>query len=733
MKSLSVIALLAVLGPPTTVAVHATANPLAKVFDLINDLKARIVADGEKEDQAYRRFVSYCATTAKSVQYEIDTGSTKENQLTSKVNSLSADIEVGDSRIKDRAAAIAKAEAELSGATAMRKKEANEFTEGERELMSTIDTLERALSVLEKQVNSGKSFAQIDTSTLTSIVQTLSVVDDAAAMPGSNLDKLTALIQAQDGDYEDETGAPAEAAYSKKSGGIMDVIEDMKDKAEGQLSDLRRSETKAKNSYALLSQGLQDEIKAETQELEDEKSGSAEAGEDKASSEGNLQVTKKEVSSARTKNDEMSSSCQSSAADHEANVAARSQELKVIDEAEQILRDSTGAAAASFLQVKASSRSSQRVNARLDVSSALISTIRKLSKEHHSASLAQLTSRISAELKFAAAQHSTDPFKKVKDLIGSMIGKLEKEAGEQATEKAYCDEEMQKTASKKGELEDIVTQLEAKIGKSASKASAGKETVSELQMELSELTKEQAEMDKIRREAHAAYSSTKADLEQGLGGVRKAMSTLREFYGSSASEETGATEQSGALLQEDEDDDRDDMSSLMQQAERQPSPPQKAEKSTGAGGGIINLLEVVESDLAKNLATEDEEESDAQSTYDKQTQANKITQAEKEQDAKFTTQEFTSLEKTISESEADKATEVEELSAVSEYFAKLKQRCVAKPTSYEELKARREAEIQGLKDALGSLESEALMQVRTRPRTHGSLRGDSLRVDSDAA
>jgi len=137
--------------------------------------------------------------------------------------------------------------------------------------------------------------------------------------------------------------------------------------------------------------------------------------------------------------------------------------------------------------------------------------------------------------------------------------------------------------------------------------------------------------------------------------------------------------------------------------------------------------------MAKNLATEEAEASDGQSIYDKQTQANKITNAEKGQDVKFKTQEFTSLEKTISESTADKATEVEELSAVNEYFGKLKQRCVAKPTSYEELKARREAEIQGLKDALGSLESEALMQVRTRPRKQGSLRGDSLRVDSDAA
>merc|ERR1719231_1861333 len=176
------------------------------------------------------------------------------------------------------------------------------------------------------------------------------------------------------------------------------------------------------------------------------------------------------------------------------------------------------------------------------------------------------------------------------------------------------------------------------------------------------------------------------------------------------------------------------MISLMQQASRQPAPPQQAQKSTGAGKGILHLLDVVESDMAKNLATEDAEESDAQSNYEKQTQTNKISKAQKEQDVKFKTAEYTALDKAVSEFEADKATEVAELNAVNEYFAKIKDRCVAKPTSYETLKKRRDAEIQGLKDAMASLESAALMQVRTTGRGKSSLRGGkALSVDEGMA
>ena len=58
-----------------------------------------------------------------------------------------------------------------------------------------------------------------------------------------------------------------------------------------------------------------------------------------------------------------------------------------------------------------------------------------------------------------------DPFAKVKNLISEMIVKLEKEAEAEATEKAYCDEQMSKTEAKKSELENDIAKLTAKIDK----------------------------------------------------------------------------------------------------------------------------------------------------------------------------------------------------------------------------------------------------------------------------
>merc|ERR1719247_1857015 len=147
---------------------------------------------------------------------------------------------------------------------------------------------------------------------------------------------------------------------------------------------------------------------------------------------------------------------------------------------------------------------------------------------------------------------------------------------------------------------------------------------------------------------------------------------------------------------------------------QQPAKPEAHAKAGGAGGSIINILEVCESDFATNLAKEETEEADAAASYEKTTQENKVTKMMKEQDVKYKTAEAVSLDKTISELSLDKDTTNSELSAVLDYYGKIKERCIAKPETYEDRKARREAEIKGLKEALSILQGEAAFLQRRK-------------------
>merc|ERR1712232_238770 len=153
------------------------------------------------------------------------------------------------------------------------------------------------------------------------------------------------------------------------------------------------------------------------------------------------------------------------------------------------------------------------------------------------------------------------------------------------------------------------------------------------------------------------------------------------------------------------------------------------DSADGAATTIVGLLEVVESDFSKGLAEMIATEANSKAGYDQQTKENQINKATKAQDVKYKSKEISELAKSIADSSSDRTSIHTELDAVVEYLAKLEQMCIAKPEPYAERKARREAEIAGLREAISILENNAALLQRSRSRSHarkgGTLRGVS--------
>merc|ERR1719335_406891 len=678
-------------------------NPIQKVVQLLSELEAKIIKEGEMEEKAYKEFFEWCDDAARNSRFAIATATKQKEKLEAAIAKSTSDAEAAAEAIEELSAQIATDEADLKASTAIRKKEEADFTASEAELMDAIDMLERAIGILEQHAASSLLQTQVDPTKLDVLLKTLSTVVDAASFSSSDKQKLLSLVQsrqksAEDADMDTMLGAPDPTVYKGHSGGIVDVLTDMKEKAEAQLSEERKAETESKHNYEVLKVALTDAIAAANKELSEAKTDNASATSDKAIAEGDLAKTIKDLELAKEAMDTAGSDCMTSAQEHEYSMKARAEELAVLAKAKKIIQSSTGGAEGqtySFLQTGIQSQLRTAADLR---NFEVVNAIKSLAAKTRSTQLAQLASRIGAVIRYGSA-NGDDPFAKVKGLIVEMIDKLMKEAADEASFKAYCDEEMAKTEQKKNELNADIDKLNSKLDTLSARSAALKEDVAELQKELADLADLQAEMDKTRADEKAAYATLKDDLDQGIAEVQAALKVLRDYY------ESGEE----ALLQ----NDAKGFNAFMQQ----PAKPEGHSKASGAGGSIIDFLEVIEADFSKNLAEATSAEDSAQLEYDKVTQENKITKATKEQDVKYKTKEFQQADVEIAELTADKASKQTELDAVMEYDAKIKDQCIAKPEPYEERKKRREAEIAGLKEALSILEGQAFVQK------HSGLRG----------
>merc|ERR1719265_1710552 len=82
---------------------------------------------------------------------------------------------------------------------------------------------------------------------------------------------------------------------------------------------------------------------------------------------------------------------------------------------------------------------------------------------------------------------SSDPFEKVRGLIENMIEKLVTEANEEATQKAFCDEEMSKSKAAQEEKSMTSDKLQSKLDKAATTKAQLEQAVKELEAETAEL------------------------------------------------------------------------------------------------------------------------------------------------------------------------------------------------------------------------------------------------------
>lgn len=619
----------------------------------------KMTGQGEKlmdeEKKVYAEYKAWLEDQTAQLGFEIKTAE-------SDIDKLSATIEKQDSlaqqfghKVQELDGEISKFTIEREEATAKRKHEHEEYLEVSEDYSESVDALERAIQTLKSQDYSTPQAEQL--------LQRMSKT--VRGMPRV----LAAFLQQRD----DEMGAPAAAAYDFQSGGIVQVLEDLLVKFKGELADVEERESNSAHAYDLSELHLSDATAYATRSRAEAASAKGQAASASITAQSELAATKKELSDDKQLLSEMTATFHVKTATFESNQKVRVEELEAISKAIEIL--SSPAVANSYATHVNLAQLNHGKPVLLQTASGkrravAQAAVVKFLKERASV----LSSR---ELALLVSRAAESPFAKVIGMIESLLAKLKEEAAAEAEHKDWCDKELKDNKVKREEKASEVEKLQAEVMELGSQIAKLGEDIGILAKEQQELTIAMSDATSQRQAEKATNEKTISDAKAGAKAVTNAVSLLKEFYAS----------QGSAFVQ------------------------QVPEMATyrgllGENKGVVGMLEVIASDFARLEAETSAEEKQAASEY-KQF----MEEATANSEAKHKREVRLRLDKDQAEFEQsqtkkDLGAEEVQLTKANKYYESLKPACLTIHVSFEERTARRQEEIEALKEAYRILDGK---------------------------
>jgi len=182
MHSAMLLPVLACLAPFAQAgASSAQVNPIEKVIEMLSELQQKVIKEGEVAQGVYDEFAEWCEEQSKNSQFEIKTSKAEADELTATIDMAVADDKAHDEKIEELSASITTDESDLKDATEIRDKEHADFAAEEGDLVDTVDTLERAIGIIEREMAKGGA-ALVQLQNARSIADGLRTLVEASAI-----------------------------------------------------------------------------------------------------------------------------------------------------------------------------------------------------------------------------------------------------------------------------------------------------------------------------------------------------------------------------------------------------------------------------------------------------------------------------------------------------------------------------------------------------------------------
>merc|ERR1719420_1390932 len=267
-------------------------------------------------------------------------------------------------------------------------------------------------------------------------------------------------------------------------------------------------------------------------------------------------------------------------------------------------------------------------------------------------------------------------------MIKDLIDKLMEEANEEAAHKGWCDTELATNEKTRKEKTDAVETLKSEIDELGASIVKLTHSITNLSQAVADLDAAVAKATEMRETEKAKNAETIKDAQEAQTAVAQALTVLKEFY-----EKAG---KATAFAQQPEIFDK----------------PYKG--MGGMAGGVVGMLEVIESDFARVQAETTAAEAAAAKEYKQFMHDSTVDKADMERDIGHKKTKKSNEEAAVVEQKVDLEGTQKELDAALRYYDKLKPSCVDSGVSYEDRVARRKEEIQSLQEALKILNGEGI-------------------------
>jgi hypothetical protein len=554
-------------------------RPVTKVINLLKDMQAQLEKEATEDEEVYEKVACWCQTNDKSKTKAIADAEDRITSLTANIEEFTANSARLNTEIKNLESEIAKNQAALDKATAIRQKELAEFNAEEKDMLQSIGALKSAVTVLGKH----SSFAQVPSEEMLNIAAMIQWQfhkhrDMLAEMVTPAQHKAVAAFVQAPGDYFDAEPT-FKQSYAPQSGQIFGILKQMKETFETNLSTSQKEEMQSQQAYESLKAAKEEEIKAGTEQRDTKEQELADTDEKNAQAKQDLDDTRNTLSADQKFLMNLKETCQNTDAEWEERQKARAEEIRGCSEALAILSSDdahdTFTKTFNFLQV-----SKKEVKVQDKAEKILFAAAKKFGNPK----LATLATRV-----------RLDAFGKVTEQIDGMVKDLKKEKADDIKMKDFCVEEINNNERAQELKQRDIEGLDAKIADLTALIDQLTKDIAALQASIADMQTQLKRAGEDREAENADFQTTVSDQRATQKLLANALNVLKAVYDKKAFVQTkGKQEPAGP-----------------------PPPPgfKKYEQSSGAGG-VMGMIEQVIAD-AKTLEAEAiQAETDAQKAYE---------------------------------------------------------------------------------------------------------------------